>query len=54
MNNSKIKWFVVYLNLWRIVPTYIILSHCKLKKWITEDINKWIKLHCNDEKNQEC
>lgn len=49
MNNSKIKWLVVYLNLWRVVPTYLILSRCKFKEQISLDINKWIKLYCNDE-----
>lgn len=40
---GKIKWFRVYVNLWRIFPLYLIVRACRYKEKLKADIDVWIQ-----------
>lgn len=40
---EKVKWLLVYLNLWRICPIYLIAKKCYHREKIGLDIDVWIQ-----------
>lgn len=41
VNYMSYKWVLVYVNLWRIIPTYILCKLCKFKEKLNMDIEAW-------------
>ena len=40
---EKIKWLRVYINLWRILPLYLIVKAYRYKEKLKADIDVWIQ-----------
>ena len=43
MQMNKLKWMLVYINIWRIVPVYWFTKLCYHKEKINKDIDVWIQ-----------
>ena len=42
---SEIRYVQVYLNMFRVLPYYYIVNHCRFKEKVKEDIDAWIKMN---------
>lgn len=40
---NKWKWILVYANLWRIIPIYLISKFCRFKDKLNMDIEVWTR-----------
>ncbi len=40
---SEIRYVQVYLNMFRVLPYYYIVNHCRFKEKVKEDIDAWIR-----------